>query len=97
MNEKELAAAGISLNKKAAAHVLVDCYPVEKQSYVDFDIDYYVAKVSDKGLVFTEDHEDPRGIVGYGADEKEARDDARAQLQECKFSKKQVEYRRVTL
>ena len=79
------------------AHVLVDCYPVEKQTFGGTFIDYYVAEVSTVGLEYTGNHEDPRGIVAHGETEKEAQADVRSQLKDCKFSKKQIEFKRVKL
>jgi len=74
-------------------HALVDVYAVQAQSF-NPSVGYYVAEVSSKGLKVGK-NQDPFGIVGYGDDEKAAKDDAREQLKECGFSKKQVEYRRV--
>jgi len=80
----------------ANPHVLVDMYRVEKVSFNETEIDYYVADVSLSGLVVG-NNECPYGAVGYGETEVEARNDVREQLKECGFSKKQIEYRRVKL
>jgi len=87
-------------------HVLVNVFRVEKQSFNPVEYEHYIAEVSSSGLTFNKrieypdskrvatGQEDPTGMVGYGADEKVAKDNIREQLKEAGFSKKQIEYRR---